>query len=85
MTTNGNLCYSLVALVKNGAGIAGKDSEWIWILARDCEPPYPPQTFYKSLNAQKPRWLLWLEASSSDESRRAAAALHLPGIAMLTK
>ena len=40
-----DLCYSLVALVKNGAGIAGKDSEWIWILARDCEPPYPPQTF----------------------------------------
>jgi hypothetical protein len=45
MTTNGNLCYPFVALVKNGAGIAGKDSEWIWILARDCEPPYPPQTF----------------------------------------
>ncbi len=30
--------------IDSSAGIAGKDSVWIWNLARDCEPPYPPQT-----------------------------------------
>jgi hypothetical protein len=34
---------------------------------------FPPQTF---LNDRKPRWLLWLEDTSTDESRRAAAALR---------
>jgi hypothetical protein len=57
---------------------------WIRDLARDCDSPYPPQSF-KSLDAQKSRWLLWLEGLSSDKSRRAAAALRLPGTAMLKK
>jgi hypothetical protein len=67
------MCYSFLALVKTDAGIAGKDSVWIWNLARDCESPYPPQSFCKSLEAQKPRWLLWLDGLSLDKSRRAAA------------
>ena len=33
----------------------------------------PPHTF---LNDRKQRWLLWLEDTSTDESRRAAAALR---------
>ena len=37
----------------------------------------PSRTF------RKPRWLLWLEGPSSDESRRAAAALRYT-TAMLT-
>jgi hypothetical protein len=41
----------------------------------------PPQTFLYDF--RKPRWLLWLEGPSSDESRRAAAALRFP-TAMLT-
>jgi hypothetical protein len=41
---------------------------------------FPPHTF---LNDRKLRWLLWLEDSSTDKSRRAAAALRFP-TAMLT-
>ena len=42
-------------------------------LARDCESP--PHRI-PSLNVWKSRWLLWLEDASTDESRRAAAALR---------
>ena len=68
------LCYTGVALEVTSAGIAGKDSaatSRVW-----------PETAIRlthripSRNTRKPRWLLWLEDPSSDESRRAAAALR---------
>ncbi len=44
-----NLCYSVYASVETGAGTAGKDSVWIWNLARDCESPYPSHLFSRAL------------------------------------
>ena len=42
-----DLCDTLEGALRSNSsvGIAGKDSVWIWNLARDCESPYPPQTF----------------------------------------
>jgi hypothetical protein len=69
--------------IKTGAGIAGKDFRagfGVWPeTARGLSTADLLQDTFK-----KTRWLLWLEDTSTDESRRAAAALRIP-IAMLTK
>jgi hypothetical protein len=70
--------------IKTDAGIAGKDFRagyGVWPeTARGLSTADLLQDTFK----KKTRWLLWLEDTSTDESRRAAAALRIP-IAMLTK
>lgn len=75
--------------IKTGAGIAGKDFRagfGVWPeTANRLSTADLLQGFFRNLNfKKKTRWLLWLEDTSTDESRRAAAALRIP-IAMLTK
>jgi hypothetical protein len=71
-----NRCGTLaLRSIKMSAGIAGKDVRVVReCLARDCDSPLPPQPGFDS--HKKLRWLLWLEDTSMDESRRAAAALR---------
>src|ERR1700751_597026 len=69
------LCYSYFVLrTKGGRASQAKTLHGIQSLARDCDAPLPtadlPPKFWKT------RWLLWLEDTSTDESRRAAAALR---------
>jgi hypothetical protein len=69
------LWYYYFVLWKKGVRASqAKTPRGIRNLARDCDSPQsPPHTFPK---VRKSRWLLWLDDPSSDESRRAAAALR---------
>jgi hypothetical protein len=66
--------------IKSSAGIAGKDfQEALKSLARDCDRLSTADLCIgcrpkDGLVRKKTRWLLWLEDTSQDESRRAAAA-----------
>jgi len=76
------LCYTLFVLwLKGVQAPQAKTLRGLQSLARDCDFAYPHRK--SSPEIRKSRWLLWLEDSSSDESRRAAAALRYP-TAMLT-
>jgi hypothetical protein len=62
-------------------GIAGKDFSSCTEVWPETAIRFPHRIFLDEF--WKPRWLLWLEGPSSDESRRAAAALRYT-TAMLT-
>src|SRR5271168_821414 len=69
------LWYSYFVLRQKGVRASqAKTLHGLQSLARDCDSPLP--TAYLPPYDWKPRWLLWLEDTSSDESRRAAAALR---------
>ena len=76
------LCYSYFVLWKKGVRASqAKTLHGLRSLARDCDSPLPHRR--PSPKIGSPRWLLWLEDTSTDESRRAAAALR-SSTAMLT-
>ncbi len=73
--------FLLGTLDKKSTGIAGKNSSWTSEFGQRLR--FASLHRRPSLAIWKPRWLLWLEDTSTDESRRAAATLRYP-TAMLT-